>query len=309
MSVLCGWGSIDERGKASGGRAGDQTGREVKTGPWYQFGQTVVLRAEDRAIGKKMALIMRKLCNNDHVGYDQGQRTTLWKEMSKVDWNPDKLTTNCETDCSALVAVVCKCAGFNVSPDLWTGNMKGALLKTKKFKALSGSNYTATDKNLLAGDIILNPERHVIMALEDGPSAGKASTTKESVVKEGQRGLNSLVGAELAIDGNRGPATKKVGVEALQYGLNRSYRCGLEVDGAYGPATKGAVKQHPAHEGMTGYYIRAIQCLLYVNGYNAGGIDGSFGPKMDAAVRSYQKDKGLEVDGYVGPKTMLRLVS
>lgn len=32
MSVKCGWASIDEWGRASGGKAGDQTGVEVKVG-------------------------------------------------------------------------------------------------------------------------------------------------------------------------------------------------------------------------------------------------------------------------------------
>ena len=35
MSVKIGHASIDERGKARGGAAGDQTGREVYTRNWY----------------------------------------------------------------------------------------------------------------------------------------------------------------------------------------------------------------------------------------------------------------------------------
>ena len=37
MGTLCGWASIDEKGKATGGQKGDQTGREVRTGNWYNF--------------------------------------------------------------------------------------------------------------------------------------------------------------------------------------------------------------------------------------------------------------------------------
>ena len=39
MGTLCGWASIDEKGKATGGQKGDQTGREVRTGNWYNFGR------------------------------------------------------------------------------------------------------------------------------------------------------------------------------------------------------------------------------------------------------------------------------
>ena len=58
MGTLCGWASINENGKATGGQKGDQTGREVKTGNWYSFGQTVVLRFNDRNKAAKAATFM-----------------------------------------------------------------------------------------------------------------------------------------------------------------------------------------------------------------------------------------------------------
>lgn len=137
----------------------------------------------------------------------------------------------------------------------------------------------------------------------------ETTVSKTDLVKKGQKGLNSLVGATLALDGSRGPATKKVSIMAVQYGLNKDYGSGLDVDGNYGPATKGAVKQHPAVKGMKGTYIRALQCVLFANGFDPTGIDGGFGKGTDAAVRAFQKDRGLEVDGSVGPKTMLRLLT
>lgn len=76
MSIKCGWASIDERGKIRGGKAGDQTGKEVKLGSWYYFGQTQVIRWKDRTKAKKYAKIIEALCNNPHIGYDQSERTT-----------------------------------------------------------------------------------------------------------------------------------------------------------------------------------------------------------------------------------------
>ena len=297
MSVLCGWASQDERGKASGGKAGDQTGREVKTGPWYQFGQTVVIRPQDRNKGKQMAQVMKKICNNPHVGYDQSQRTTLWAQMSRNGWNPDKITVNCETDCSALTAVVCKTIGYNISPDVWTGNLRAALARTKEFSAMTSTYYTQQSKGLRAGDIILNPARHVIMAIADGP------------VVKGQEGINKMIGAKLLLDGSRGATTKKCEVMAVQTGLIRDYKVKLTVTGNYNLATKAAVGKHPVQPGMKGDLVKACQCILYDHGYDPNGIDGSYGPGMKKAVGAFQKANGLVVDYSIGQKTMLRLLS
>lgn len=317
MSIKCGWASIDEHGRASGGAAGDQTGLEVKIGSWYYFRQNCILRFKDRSKASKAATICRGIANNNKVGYDQSQRTTLYSELARVGWDPSKITKPVETDCSAMVAAIVNAVGIKASKDLWTGNMRAALYNTGAFYLYTGAAYTQSDRLLMTGDIILNEASHVIMALEDGADVKKTGSTAASSgssaikdrIKKGQRGLNDLVGAKLAIDGSRGPQTKKVGVMAIQAGLNRDFRAGLEVDGSYGPATKGAVSKHPGLYGMSGSYIKAIQCLLYINGYDPKGIDGHFGPGMKAAVGAFQQARGLSVDYSVGPKTMLRLVS
>lgn len=59
-------------------------------------------------------------------------------------------------------------------------------------------------------------------------------------------------------------------------------------------------------KGCAGEDVRALQILLIGRGYSCGsyGADGDFGGATDAAVRAYQKAKGLEVDGVVGSATM-----
>lgn len=63
-------------------------------------------------------------------------------------------------------------------------------------------------------------------------------------------------------------------------------------------------------EGAKGEQVKTLQRLLIAMGYGCGskGVDGSFGSSTDAAVRKYQKDKKLEVDGSVGQATWTSLL-
>lgn len=49
--------------------------------------------------------------------------------------------------------------------------------------------------------------------------------------------------------------------------------------------------------------VRELQQALADAGYDPGPIDGDFGPRTRAAVVAFQRDRGLEVDGVVGPQT------
>lgn len=51
-------------------------------------------------------------------------------------------------------------------------------------------------------------------------------------------------------------------------------------------------------------YVTYLQQMLQHNGcYHDGAVDGIFGPITDVAVRQFQHDNGLTVDGWVGPIT------
>ena len=59
--------------------------------------------------------------------------------------------------------------------------------------------------------------------------------------------------------------------------------------------------------GSRGDSGRTLQQQLQRAGFNPGGVDGSFGARTDQSVRSFQRAKGLEVDGQVGPLTLRAL--
>ena len=63
-------------------------------------------------------------------------------------------------------------------------------------------------------------------------------------------------------------------------------------------------------KGSKGNAVKECQTLLEKAGYSVGpcGIDGEFGKDTLAAVKAFQKDHGLKVDGIVGPLTKKELM-
>ena len=63
-------------------------------------------------------------------------------------------------------------------------------------------------------------------------------------------------------------------------------------------------------KGSKGASVKALQILLIGNGYSCGtyGADGSFGSATDTAVRNFQENNRLVVDGIVGPATWRKLL-
>ena len=56
-------------------------------------------------------------------------------------------------------------------------------------------------------------------------------------------------------------------------------------------------------EGDSGQDVAQLQAKLSALGYNPGAADGDFGADTTAAVKAFQRDRGLEDDGVVGPAT------
>lgn len=163
--------------------------------------------------------------------------------------------------------------------------------------------------------------------------AWEAVRAGSTTLRAGQRSLSveclqeklNAAGYRVGVDGDFGPATR-----AAVIALQRAN--GLLPDGVVGPATasllQGEVATEVAEEeepdraldtspvwasirggnllvrrGDVGESARLVQEALVAAGY-AVSVDGDFGPRTEAAVRRFQADHGLPVDGLVGARTV-----
>lgn len=118
-------------------------------------------------------------------------------------------------------------------------------------------------------------------------------------------------GQIVVLEGNR---KESVGYRTI--GINGKTIRGFAVPKYASKADKVVVKQETSKGGCTvnlnilkkgdeGKQVRALQILLIGYGYKCGttGADGDFGSATHAAVKKYQRAKGLTADGIVGEKT------
>ena len=139
----------------------------------------------------------------------------------------------------------------------------------------------------------------------------KAQTTPKDYIKKAQDGLNKYINAGLAVDGSIGALTRKATAKALQYSLNRDYGANLVLDGAIGAKTLGAIETHAVKKGARTFLVTWLEIALMLLGYYTSTIEiaGNFGAGVDKAVRNFQNDNGLVVDGSAGEKTINQIMS
>ncbi len=153
------------------------------------------------------------------------------------------------------------------------------------------------DKNILYEDIKYNEPENSIKP--------EQVFTGDSNIKEIQHTLNERYSLNLEEDGYYGPKTKAGLVRGLQTELNEQFKRGIAVDGDFGPATKNACIN--VRYNAIGNITYIIQAMLYVKGYNTNGVEGIFGKGTVSAVRKFQTDNGLSIDGVVGKNTFEKL--
>lgn len=264
----------DEHGKYHGGSAGDQTGTEYRVIAWYNRPWNHVIRPKDRAFGIRLALIARQAAENNNIGYDQYQRKTYYNALKAAKWEPLNVKTKCETDCSASTVANVVAAGYqlgikavqNLSPDLYTGNIRKALIGTGQFEDLTASKYLTSDQYLLPGDILLYEGHHVAINLSTGTKV--ANTAHVGTTSTGKQKYTGTF-PSIPLRGYFKSGDRGTQVGYLQRFLNWYGGYGLKIDYIVGPKTIAAVKKFQKAEGLT--------------------VDGQFGPKSLAAAKAVKK--------------------
>ena len=252
MSLIIGSARIDENGHISGGKAGDQTKKEVSKQPYYVHSKGwLCLRPKSVSDAKKIASAMDDACDNNNIGYDQYGRYGIVNGVKKYG-SIKKIKEKTEADCSSTIRACCIEAGFDPG-DFNTSSEKSALERTGKFeKAFPVTSST----KLYNGDILVTKTKgHTVAVVSGNPRKSSSNTSKSpsvakptlkkgskgSEVKKLQKNLNSLKitdkdGKKLSVDGIFGSSTEE-SVKKFQ----KKY--GLSVDGIYGPKSADKMKK------------------------------------------------------------------
>lgn len=99
-------------------------------------------------------------------------------------------------------------------------------------------------------------------------------------------------------------------VKRLQTLVNQCYGTKLDVDGIIGPLTTKAIREKVALKNYcANALVGLIQERLIMHGYGVGntGIDSKYGKATENAVRRFQANNNLKVDGIVGFNTIKAL--
>lgn len=268
MAIKIGHASVDERGKASGGVAGDQTGKEVCVRNWYSGGWHTVLRPKRHGLAEKSAQACEAACANPNIGYDQAGRNSLYAVAKEAQFNLSRIDKPCACDCSSLMHVCMIAGGANMAygtNGITTATMVREVMATGDYEKLTDSKYLTSDKLLRRGDILVKTG-HTAMVLENGAYAGTSASGSATAASQTTTYAMNL---PLLQSGSEGEPVRALQILLIGYG----YSCGTYgADGEFGSATEKALLEYQAAVGlpMTGKTNLDTWCALL--GQPAAGV-------------------------------------
>lgn len=181
MTVKIGSARIAEDGSING-KVGDQkNGAEVSTQNWYLHSKGwYIARAKDPAKRELIAKDMEYICENDHFGYGQSNRSTGYTACKAVGWDASKVKKDVNVDCSKAVQICCLFAGIEVCSFSTLTELK-TLEKTGEFEIIKDDKICSDPAYWMRGDIgVTRAKGHTVVALSSG---SKAVAKKKLTVK------------------------------------------------------------------------------------------------------------------------------
>lgn len=311
--IIVGSARSDERGKISGGKAGDQTGRELSTQNYYKHSKGWnVYRPKEDTVANKMCQAMKDACASAHIGYDQTQRDTLIEELKKNGKSIKGLKKNVETDCSALIRACAYVAGIEL-PDFNTASLKNVLLKSGHFTDVTKKVNLTTGSGLLDGDILCTKTKgHTVMVTSGGSRKFVATAPIVKPPKPKAAAVSKTTTSKPAKAKTTVAVKYSKTVEEYQIAYNKDLgktKGNLKVDGIKGANTKDSfinakltIETRKSKPHLTKFVQKKV-------GFKGKDVDGDYFKNSVAKVKEFQKKHGIvPVTGNCSKKTYNKIV-
>lgn len=214
-----------------------------------------------------------------------------WNQATGVEIWVDK---NCTEEDMKLA----KCIYKNLPS--YTG-LKGRGIKKENWLIINQNKVPAV---LVEGGFMDSTIDYPVITSDKGQD-GYARAVAEGIIE--------YLGLTKKTNTSKPKASKSELTLAWQKVMNKVYNCGLELDNNFGPDCTDKADKHQLYKKklkafrIQNDYVRFVQERFVALGYSVA-IDGSFWEEMDRVTRQFQRDHGLKVDGYIGPKTIKKLL-
>lgn len=235
MDIIIGSARCDENGKYSGGKVGDQTGKEVSTQKFYVSSKGwYILRPKSISHASLLANKMLQACNNKNIGYDQSNRLGIIKYGILT-------SVKTECDCSSLVRQCIKEAIGKDVGNFTTSNEVAVLVNSGLFDKISYTSSTT----LYSGDILVTKTKgHTVIVVSGNNRSSSSSTTvtktSYQTIKKGSNGDYVVKWQKFLLSQN------------YKTCVTNGTRKMLSVDGVFGDITKSITIRWQNAHGLVG---------------------------------------------------------
>lgn len=319
-TIYIGHASKDENNKYTGGKAGDQTGKEVYKRTYYKHANGWhALRPKNVNHANAIVEAMQQAVDNPNIGYDQGERSDIMTSLKKYG-SLKKIAEPTECDCSSLVrACIYQATGKDVG-SFTTANEASVLAKSglfeNKFSVYSSSS-------LYNGDVLVTqtkghtvvvisgcPRKDVVAKTETQKETTTATTTNNNkkeqvvsaskgnvIVKKGQQHAIDFTGVKIGVDGIVGNETNKMKARVLQHAMNLDYGKTINENGVFDSKSVAKLGSHYVAKYEKQYMVTAAEILMELHGIDPKGVEmpGTYGNGLVNAARRFFSDNGRKI--------------